>query len=264
MDQDWPHTRESLARDLAELGLAPRQTVLLHSSLRRLGWVCGGASAVVSALLDVLGTGGTLVVPTQTNDNSEPSRWSYPPVPESWWQIIRDQMPGFDPAITPSKDMGAIAEQTRTWPGAVRSAHPQTSFAAVGARASDVVATHALDCRLGSASPLGTLAEMDAVVLLLGVAYDSCTCFHLAEYRVPNPPLESTGAAVLSTTGSRRWVTGTDVATDDDDFVAIGEDLEATGAVRLGTVGSSLSRLFSLPQAVAHATTWMEAHRVPA
>lgn len=140
--QDMPRTRESLADDLGALGLEAGQTVLVHSSLRSLGWVCGGASAVVLAVLDVLGPGGTLVVPTHTSENSDPEQWSRPPVPESWWPIIRDHMPGFDPGVTPSWHMGAIAEQVRTWPTAQRSAHPQTSFAAVGARADVVVEGH--------------------------------------------------------------------------------------------------------------------------
>lgn len=259
--QEWPQTRESLADDLRTLGLEAGQTVLVHSSLRSLGWVCGGAPAVVLALLDVLGPGGTLVVPTQTNDNSDPGQWSRPPVPEPWWPVIRNHMPGFDTAITPSKDMGAIAEQIRTWPAARRSAHPQTSFAAIGARADVVVKEHRLDCRLGSNSPLGALERLGAMVLLLGVSYDRCTCFHLAEYRMPNPPTETTGAAILNPDGTQQWMIGTDVATDDEDFPAVGEEFEATGMARSGTVGSSISKFFSLPAAVAYATSWMRTHR---
>ncbi len=48
-----PATRDSLAHDLRHLGLAPGMTVLAHSSLSALGWVCGGAVTVVQALLDV-------------------------------------------------------------------------------------------------------------------------------------------------------------------------------------------------------------------
>lgn len=55
-------TRESIATELGQAGLRPGETVLLHSSLSSLGWVCGGAAAVVLALLDALGDDGTLVV----------------------------------------------------------------------------------------------------------------------------------------------------------------------------------------------------------
>lgn len=261
MDISTPATRGSLAEDLRGLGLRAGDTVLVHSSLRSLGWVCGGSQAVVMALLDVIGPSGTLVVPTQTSENSEPAKWEHPPVPESWWPVIREQMPAFDPAVTPSRGMGAIAEQVRTWPAAVRSAHPQTSFAAIGERALDVVARHPLGCALGDESPLGALETMDAVVLLLGVGYDSCTGFHLAEYRQDDPPGENVGGAILDDSGSRAWKTWTDVALDDEDFEEIGIDLEATGAVSVGPVGGSTSRLLALRDAVAHATTWMVENR---
>lgn len=259
--QGLPQTRESLSGDLRALGVEAGQTVLLHSSLRSLGWVCGGAPAVVLALLDVLGPHGTLVVPTQTSDNSDPRGWGNPPVPEHWWPIIREHLPGFDPAVTPSRFMGAIAEQVRTWPGAVRSAHPQTSFAALGARAAEVVERHPFDCRLGPDSPLGTLERMGAAVLLLGVGYDRCTCFHLAEYRVPSAPTEQIGSAVLDASGQRRWATATDVAIHEDDFPQIGSSLRTTGLVRSGSVGAATGQLFALSDAVAHATSWLLANR---
>src|SRR5258705_9644856 len=100
-----PRTRASLADDLRALGIRPGSVLLAHGSMKSLGWVCGGTVAVVQALLDVLGEHGTLVVPTHTPDNSDPAGWLHPPVPESWWPIIREQTPGFDPALTPSRWM---------------------------------------------------------------------------------------------------------------------------------------------------------------
>lgn len=99
------------------------------------------------------------------------------------------------------------------------------------------------------------------MVLLLGVGYDRCTCFHLAEYRIPDPSIEATGAAVLNPGGTRHWQIGTDVVTDDDDFLTIGEHLEITKMVRSGPVGSADCKLFSLPAAVEHASSWMTTHR---
>ncbi|MDQ3787821.1 MAG: AAC(3) family N-acetyltransferase, partial [Actinomycetota bacterium] len=116
-----PATRASLAADLTALGLSTGDTVLVHSSMKAIGWVPGGQVAVVQALLDALGADGTLVVPTQTGWNSDPKLWTRPPVPEDWWPTIREHMPAFDPAITPSRGIGAVAESVRTWPGAVRS-----------------------------------------------------------------------------------------------------------------------------------------------
>ncbi|MFB7250690.1 AAC(3) family N-acetyltransferase [Microbacterium sp. NPDC056234] len=165
---------------------------------------------------------------------------------------------GCQPEPRHGRDRRAGADLARC---RARSAHPQTSFAAVGGRACDVVARHPFGCALGTESPLGALEAMDAVVLLLGVGYDSCTCFHLAEYRQDDPPGERVAAAVCDDSGSRVWKTWTDVALDDEDFEDIGADLEANGAVSVGRVGAATSHLFSMRDAVAHATTWMTDHR---
>jgi aminoglycoside 3-N-acetyltransferase len=86
-----------------------------------------------------------------------------------------------------------IAERVRTWPGAVCSRHPKTSFAAVGARAAELMRRHDIDCYLGEASPLGAL---DAATLLLGVGFSRATAFHLAEYRLPYPARRGYACAV--------------------------------------------------------------------
>ncbi|CAM5448781.1 hypothetical protein STENM327S_00115 [Streptomyces tendae] len=66
-------TRGTIAAGLRELGVRTGDTLLVHSSLSALGWVCSGPVAVVQALLDVLGPSGTLVVATQTA--SDPALW---------------------------------------------------------------------------------------------------------------------------------------------------------------------------------------------
>ncbi|ASU59469.1 MULTISPECIES: aminoglycoside N(3)-acetyltransferase [Nocardiopsis] len=256
-----PQTRASLARDLTALGVAPADTLLVHTSLSALGWVCGGEQALVQALMDAVGSRGTLVVPTQTMDNTDPAGWRDPPVPEDWWPVVRAQAPGFDPRLTPSRYMGRVPEMVRTWPGAVRSANPQTSFAALGPRARDLMAHHPVDCRLGEDSPLAALERVRARVLLLGTGFDSCTAFHLAEYRIPRPRLERSGCAVLTPDGGRTWVDFTDVLLDEGDFARLGADFESTGAVTSGPVGEATARLFSLPGAVAFASSWMTVNR---
>lgn len=256
-----PQTRASLAHDLTALGVVPGDTLLVHSSLSSLGWVCGGAQALVQALLDAVGPAGTLAVPTQTMDNTDPAGWTNPAVPEEWWPTIRAQTPGFDPRLTPSRCMGRVPEMVRTWPGAVRSPHPQTSFAALGVRSHDLMDHHPITCRLGEDSPLAALERARARVLLLGTGFDSCTAFHLAEYRVPRPRMEETGCAVLTADGDRAWATFRDVYLDEGDFARLGSDFESTGAAVSGRVGEATARLFSLPGAVAFATNWMTVNR---
>ena len=219
-----------------------------------------GAHIVTEGMTENVGPEGTLVVPTHSGGNSEPSQWRNPPVPEDWWPVIRATMPAFDPAVTPSGHVGAVPEVARTWPGARRSAHPQVSFAAIGPQAEAVTGGHALDSGFGERSPLARIHDLDGDVLLLGAGHGSNSSLHLAEYRVPDPPRESQGAAVMGPEG-RRWVTWEDVVPDESDFEELGAAFEATGAVTVGRAGAGDARLMRQRELVAFAADWLKRHR---
>lgn len=250
-----PRTRASLAEDLRLLGLKPGMTVITHSSLSSLGWVCGGAVAVVQALMDVLTVEGTLVMPTQTGNYTDPAQWQNPSVPKEWLPTIYEHMPAFDPAITPSYHMGQIVETFRTWPGTLRSNHPLLSFAANGKHAQEILANQSLDYGLGEQSPLARLYELDGQVLLLGVGYDSCTSLHLAEYRADGASTVQQGAPIYEN-GQRVWKTYQDIDLNSDIFPEIGKEFEQTGLVTACKVGSANSLFFSQRAAVDFATRW--------
>ena len=81
-----PFTTNTLQRDFLNIGIQKGMNLLLHSSLSSIGWVCGGAVAVILALEKVLGPKGTLIMPTHSGDLSDPKNWKDPPVPKSWWK----------------------------------------------------------------------------------------------------------------------------------------------------------------------------------
>jgi aminoglycoside 3-N-acetyltransferase len=255
-----PRTRQSLANDLCVLGVEAGMTLIMHSSLKSLGWVCGGPVAVLQALMDVVTPSGTIVVPTQTSDYSDPAQWQHPPVPENWWQIIYDTMPAFDARITPTRYMGFIAETFRTWPGVLRSNHPTDSFAAWGRHAEHIITGHTLDYGLGEGSPLARIYNLDGWVLLLGVGFGSNTSMHLAEYRASGFKQIMQGAPVLEDS-QRVWKKYRDIEIDSDIFPEIGADFERTGQVHVAKVGSAETRLFRQRLVVDFTQEWLTTRR---
>jgi aminoglycoside 3-N-acetyltransferase len=255
-----PVTRAGLAADLERLGVRSGGVLVVHASLSALGWVCGGAQAVVEALLDAVGETGTVVVPTHTNNNSDPAEWLNPPVPDDWWPAIREHMPAYDPGTTPSPHMGAIAETLRARPDARRSAHPHYSFAAVGPHADEITTGHELERGFGAGSPLARVDELDGDVLLLGVDHGANSSLHVAETRLPVPARERSAGAVATAAG-RRWLTWEDVVPDEHDFAALGAEFDATGATRVGPVGEGEGRLMRQRELLEFAVPWLVAHR---
>ncbi|MFD8824564.1 aminoglycoside N(3)-acetyltransferase [Streptomyces sp. NPDC059605] len=264
-----PHAPSGLAGQLSELGVKRNGILLVHASMRAVGPVSGGVRAVVDALREAVGSHGTLVVPAFTPENSDTSPHYLARVrglTDRAREAVRASMPPFDPATSPAPSVGALPEAVRLSDGAVRSLHPQTSFAALGPLARYLMARHSPDCHLGEASPLARLHDRRAHVLMLGTGFDTCTAFHLGEYRVPAPPRRHY-RCVVTAGGRRQWWEYEDVALDDGDFAALGADFvrsDLGASVRTGVVGSATSRLFRLDHAVDFATRWLSSHRTGA
>jgi aminoglycoside 3-N-acetyltransferase len=251
---------------LDALGVRAGATVLVHASLRRIG---AQADTVLDALLSALGPDGTLVVPTFTAGNSDTSpeyRARTRGMTPHQIMALQAAMPPFDPLRTASQGMGLLAEAVRHREDAVRSTHPQTSFAAVGAGAAELMAHHDEECHLGEESPLARLYTAGARVLLIGVGYDVCSAFHLAEYRIAEAPRREY-RCVVRRDGQRRWISYKDVDLDDGDFGELGAAYEAHDAalpepdVRRGRIGHADTRSLPLPDAVDFAARWLAGKR---
>jgi aminoglycoside 3-N-acetyltransferase len=166
----------------------------------------------------------------------------------------RAAMPAFDPLTTPSSPtMGRLSEELRRHPGALRSGHPQTSFAAVGPRAAELTSEHALECHLGERSPVGALYRAGARVLMLGAPLTTCTVLHLAEYRQPDPPRKRYAARLAG----RGWVRFDGVDVDDRHFASMLPVILPGTGVRGGLVGGAPAVLLPVRPAVDAATGWL-------
>ena len=258
-----PVTIRSMVDDLHTIGMEAGQTVLVHSSMSKIGWVSGGTQAVIMALMEVLGADGTLMMPSHTSQNTDPANWGNPPVPESWWQIIRENRPAYDPTLTPTREMGVIAENFRKMTGVQRSQHPIGSFTAIGKHADFLLEKHdSLEEMFGDVSPIGKLYQCDGYVLLLGVSHSNNTSLHLAEYRADFPSKKTIkeGVAML-VDGQRQWLEFEMLSLETDDFEEIGSAYHAQHGYTMGKVGLADSLFIPQRPIVDFATEWMNTHR---
>ena len=259
-----PQTVKSLVKGLKNIGVREGMVLLVHSSLSSIGWVCGGAVAVILALEEVIGKGGTLIVPAHSGDLSDPAKWENPPVPIDWWEEIRRNMPVFDPAFTPTRGVGKIPEVFRKQEGVLRSLHPQVSFAALGKYAEYIIDGHSLEYAFGEKSPLARIYELDGCILLIGVGHVNNTSLHLAEHRANYPSKkEEASGAPLRIDGKNEWVDITDITAFTDDFENIGAAFtkEKGPSAEFVCIGQARSQLFRQRDLVDFAVSWMEANR---
>lgn len=257
-----PNTITSLKSDFRAIGVRPGAVIIIHSSLSKIGWTVGGSVSVIRALMQTLTPEGTLVMPTFSGGNSEPSKWENPPVPKSWWDTIRKEMPAFEPKITPTRGMGKIVETFRNWPDVLRSNHPISSFAAWGKHAKIIIENHELKGDLGEGSPISRLYELDGQILLIGVSHENNSSIHLAEYRsdFPGKRYNKTGCAMLIN-NQRKWVEWEELDVNSDDFAQLGTEFESKINYKPGKVGLAESRLISLRAIVDFGIEWLKENR---
>lgn len=257
-------TTSRLISAFKDAGLFAGQTVIVHTSMKAFGaTIVGAQQAVVDALMAVLTPEGTLVMPTHSSDNTDPSTWYLGTVPEEQWEIFRQEMPPYRPDSTPTNRMGKINECFRNYPGALRSSHPAFSFAAWGKHAQFVIENQALNNSVAEQSPTGRIYDLDGYVCLMGVGYKNNTSLHLADYRAKwDGKTTEHNASAMLVKAERKWVSYYDDAVEAGDFDKLGQDFEAeTDAVQISTIGQATVRVMRQRTLVDYAVGWMEANR---
>lgn len=174
------HTYNSLLKQLEELKLNKNGTLLVHSSLKSMGDIEGGADTVLDALSDYMKE-GLLVFPTHT------------------WEYVNADNPNFYVDDSPSC-IGILPELFRKRENVVRSLHPTHSVAALGENNDEFVAGDELcDTPCARESAWGRLLDHKATIMLIGVDLRRNTFIHGVEEWIDIPGRLSDEPEILYT-----------------------------------------------------------------
>lgn len=217
----------TLKQQLRNLGIRPGMSLLVHSALRRVGPVDGGADTVIDTLLELLGPEGTLMMSTVSGN-------------------VNYEQPVFHADYTPST-VGVLGNVFRQRPGAVRSLHPVHSVVGLGPKAAFFTAGH-LDAPTpwSPDSPYGKLMRHGGFILFLGTDFTCNTCLHALEIEARVPGLharETTTLHVYDPTGRRHEIRHHWHAPKKDYYTDLEHLVQAAGGLTYGVVGQGISRL---------------------
>ena len=257
-------TKSRLVSDLRQLGIEAGQAVMLHASVKAIGWVVGGPDVVLEAIFDILTPDGTLLMLISWED----STYEIPDWPPDKQQVYLQECPPFDPARSRAyRGWGILTEYLRTWPGSYRSANPDESFAAVGRLAEWLTANHSLQYGLGPDCPVAKLCEAGGKVLVLGSPMHDVTLIHYSEHmaKVPHKPVYRYSVPVIED-GSRKWVDIEEYDTNkpigdwtgEDYFKIITREALQARIGRQGKVGAADSYFYDAQRLHEFAVAWLE------
>lgn len=161
-------TKGDLEEDLRKIGIGSGDSVLVHISMSKIGYVEGGVKTIVDALSDVVGPTGNLLFPTS------------PVIGRNKTHL--EEHPYFDRTKTPSQ-MGSVTEYFRKQPDVVRSFHPTEAVAAKGPLADYFTNTHFGQLTpYNENSPFRKLCAKKGKILMLGTTLNgACTNLHTLE-----------------------------------------------------------------------------------
>lgn len=154
--------KDYLIEQLRDMGLKKDDRLMLHSSMKAIGDVDGGADTVIDALLEYLSE-GMLMAPTHT------------------WKQMSEQYNIFDPK-TEASCVGIITNLLMKRDGAYRSKHPTHSIVAIGNGAEDyVLGEERFNTPCDPKGCFGRLRDIGAKILLAGVTHAKNTYIHSIE-----------------------------------------------------------------------------------
>ncbi|HSA53153.1 MAG TPA: aminoglycoside 3-N-acetyltransferase [Yinghuangia sp.] len=265
-----PVTRGRLAADLTALGVTDGDVVMFHTRMSAIGYVAGGPPTVIDALRDAVGAAGTLMVTCGWNDAPP---YDFTTWPQPWQDAVRAEHPAYDPVVSQADSSnGRLPEALRRRPGAVRSRHPDVSFAALGPAAGALMDDHPWDDPHGPDSPLARLVACDGKVLMLGAPLDTLTVLHHAEALAEAPGKRFVEyEQPIFVDGRRTWRRFRDIDSENgafdysgvvpegrDPFDVIAGDMVTAGIGRRGLVGAAESHLFEAAEVADFGVAWIE------
>jgi aminoglycoside 3-N-acetyltransferase len=261
-------TQTLLKADFCALGVRPGSVLMLHASVRAVGWIVGGPDVILHALRDVLGPEGTLCMFVGWADGTcALASWR-----KERQHAYLEECPAFDAATSRADpEWSVLTEYLRTTPGARRSGNPEASVAAIGARADWLTRDHPLQYGFGPGTPFERVVDAGGDVLLLGSRLGAVTLLHYSEHLVDMPDKQTARYRVpLLVDGERRWCDVEELDTvrgiapwrgeGDDYFATLVEEYLARGRGQSGVVGAAPSHLLSARDLHAFAVPWMEAN----
>jgi aminoglycoside 3-N-acetyltransferase len=225
-------TRNDVFQLLESFGIRRDDVVTMHSSLREIGPIEGGADGLIDALKDYL-CDGLLLIPTHT------------------WANVNAANPHFDVRST-VPCIGTLAKVAAFRKDGVRSLHPTHSMAAFGKNAREYIQGEEKSCTPGPmGGALSRLYELGGKVLLVGVGHERNTYLHAVDERIDRPNrLAPTGFSVEITDWDGNTLRNVDFHPHRTEGINIGlseyyrnykHALDVTGAVQYGWMGNALT-----------------------
>lgn len=160
------YTRNDIIDGLRALGAPRDSVVIMHSSMKAVGEVEGGAEALLDTLIEYFtAEGGLFVVPTHT------------------WDNLGTDKPTLDMNI-PESNLGLLTRLAAADPRGVRSKNPTHSVVVFGDRVRAMALISGDEVADTPTSPdtvYAKLYEMGGYVLLVGVAQNRNTYLHTVD-----------------------------------------------------------------------------------